>query len=154
MLETRTKNIGGHEWRVSQFTGTKTLKVLYKVFASLGPAAGEAIGIAAGAKSAKKKLTEANLDLAKVVQLFLASNKSEDEIENLLFTLFQNSFVDNIPMSRSVFDDVFAGPAFVNIGPALVFVLETNYGDFMGQLKSYIAQLDSANQTEDVPQGD
>lgn len=153
MLETRKKTIGGREWSVTQFTGTKTLTVLHRVFSSIGTSAAEIISSATNAKMAKKQLIDVNLDLSKAVQLFLSSNNSPEELERLLFTLLQNTTVDNMQMSRVVFDDVFAGPAFINIGPVIVFVLEANYGDFMVLLKSYIAQLDSTESPVE-PQGD
>lgn len=144
MLEQKTKVIGGRTWMVTQFTGTKTLRVMYALTKSLGPAVAALSGALGGKKPTS--VLDMNVDLSEVVKQFLAGNASEAEVEKLIFTLLQNAVVDNRAVTKDMFDEVFAGPRFFDLPTVLAFVIEANYGDFFSALMSSTDQASSAPQ--------
>lgn len=146
MIETKFKTIGGHDWSVTQFTGTKSIRVYHALMAALGTPVGQAIdGLAAG-KASTGKLSLAGVDVARIMQQLILSNPDADGVEKLLFLLLSSSAVDKQPMSKGVFDNVFSGPDIVHLPAVITFVFEANYGDFLTALKSYIAQFADAQE--------
>ncbi len=143
MIKTETATIGGREWQVTTFTGTKSIRVFHAIVAAVGTPLAEMLNSLARAKASGKDITESDLDLSKVVGMILDANRQPTDVERLLLTLLQNAVVDQKLMSAAVFDDVFSGADIVHLVPAIRFVLEANYGDFFGMVATYIAELEA-----------
>ena len=148
MIETKFKTIGGHDWSVTQFTGTKSIRVYHALMAALGTPVGQAIDGIASVKASTGKTTIAGVGVAKIMQQMILNNPDADGVEKLLFLLLSSSAVDKQPMSKAVFDTTFSGPDIVHLPAVITFVFEVNYGDFLTALKSYIAQFADAGETE------
>ena len=122
MIKTERLTIGEHAWTCTQFTGTKSLDVLYSLFSAFGPS------LAAMAGGNGSKVEAADLTVA--VQALVSKFASSQGVQDLVFKLLANTTVDNRGFGKDVFDDVFAGPSIADLLPALNFVIRTNYGDF------------------------
>ena len=122
MIQAKHETIGDHNWTCVQFSGTKTLDVIHAVYAAVGPS------IAALAGAEKRDVSAAELMLA-ATQLVRQMPQSSD-LKGLVFMLLANTHVDGQPMSKDVFDDVFAGTGIRELPAAIAFVIRSNYGDF------------------------
>ena len=142
MLEQKSKEINGRTWTVTQFTGTKTLKVMYALTKSLGPALAALTGALGGKKPAS--VLDLDVDLTEVVKQFLVGNSSAGDVERLIMMLLQNTSVNNQTVNQGLFDEVFAGPRFFDLAAVLAFVIQVNYGDFFKALESFTGQPNSA----------
>lgn len=151
MIETKSKTINGRNWTVTQFTGTKSLKAFHIVFNTLGPAVGQLAGSVAALRQAMKTGVAAKADTGSAITLLLDRMGDTPTLEANLLWLLSSAAVDGTPVNRAVFDDVFTGPGILALPEVLKFVVETNYGDFTGPLKSFIARLDSEEQADAAP---
>lgn len=131
MIETKRKNIGGSEWSCTQFTGTKSLDVLFSLSSTLGPTLS---GLSLGDGG---NLMASDVDLGAMIEKLVRNIGDSSDFEKLVFKLIASCHVDGRPAAnRDVFDTVFAGPGILNLGKVLLFVAETNYGDFSGAVAS------------------
>ncbi|MBC3540660.1 phage tail assembly chaperone [Rufibacter sediminis] len=123
MLETKEKTIDGHEYQVTQFPALKGMRLAVKI----GKLLGDGIGHAATTGSVM------DMDVSKVVA-GIVENLDEEATPNLLLQLFSSTHRDRKEMNESGFNMAYAGN-YMEMGKALLFILEVNYGGFMGALE-------------------
>lgn len=128
MIETRDKTIDGHTISVTQFPGRIGFKYKLRLLKLMAPFA----------KSFNTENTEFNL-LDMKIDAILLSNLANGLMEvldpednmDLILGLLASTRYDNKEITPVVFDMEFAGD-FLIVYKILVFVLEVNYGSFLG----------------------
>lgn len=122
MIKTETKEINGKVYACTQFAGTKNFVVLHKLATVIGPTFAHGIGTGE---------LNAEVNIGAAVDALLERLGTTDQALALVNLLLANTMVDGIALSDKVnFDATFAGPAILDLGAVLMFVVETNFGDF------------------------
>lgn len=134
MIETRQLVLNGKTWRCQQFAGTTSIRVLHALAKAIGP----------GFASFSGKSMDEDVDFGEVIEKLLEANSSAEDVQRLLDLLLQNTTVDNLALSKTTFDAIFAGPGIIDLVPVLGFVLKTNYGDFMQTLTDITGRVSVA----------
>lgn len=126
-METRERSIGGHSYRVTQFPGRMGLRLQVRLVKLLGPAV--------GTLAADGNVMDAQIDggmIGKAVGL-LADRLEEDAVEKLVVELLSGTRRDGGELGGAQIDLAFAGH-YGELLQVLAFVIEVNYGDFLGAL--------------------
>jgi len=154
MLETKSKTINGVSFSVTPFFVMESLKLKRLLFATFGPALGNALGALDRLPTEGQNIEEMKLDGAALSSAMetLFTNLSEETFLELIKRLFANTTaqatVDGksiiMPLGGGDFDNgmniVFSGRTFT-IYPALLWVLEVNFPDFFGQAGALFGSL-------------
>jgi hypothetical protein len=125
MIETKEKTIDGHEYQVTQFPamqGIRNAITLAKLF-------GSSIGGAIGAGSVSEVM---NMDISGMVA-GIFEKLDETETTKLILKLLSNTHRNRQEMNEVNFNNAYAAN-YGELVNALKFVLEVNYGGFMGAL--------------------
>ncbi len=139
MIETRTKEIGGITYQVTQLPAMKGFKLQRRLAAILGPPAAEVMG---GAVSVSE-LLKFNLNLGVLAPALrdLFERLTESELETITRSLLETAQVTESGKTgpvMPVFDTHFAG-RYNDLYELIGFALEVNYGDFLGGLGARFA---------------
>jgi hypothetical protein len=132
MLETRTKDLDGHTYEVTQLPAMRGMKLLTRIGRAIGPAL------------AKLATSDGTLDTgnAGAAMEALFSNLTEGELEHFIREmLLQGGALkqDGRPLSLAgAFDLEMAGKP-MTILKLLVFAFEANYGDFYAAAGALLA---------------
>lgn len=138
MIESKEKSIQddkgkSHKYQVTQFAAMRGLRMATRLVQLVGPGVGEAMDLARSGGLAK--LMDADIDLSAVVKE-LVGQLDEDKVLNLVTDLLSSTHRDGQDMSQeTVFNDAYAAN-YGELFRALVFVLEVNYGNFLGALRA------------------
>lgn len=128
-MNKQTKIINDTTYIVQQLNALKALQIQAKLLKILGPALGELKGSKITKGDVKDKVTSA---------IFSLIEKFDDDIVvNLITSLFEENVfyeLDNQPVKVS-FDIHFSGK-ITEMWQVAIFVLEVNFGELMGKLKS------------------
>ena len=123
MIKTESKTINGREWKCTQWSGTKNLAMFHRITSLALPTF--AHGVAPG-----KSILSSNVNLAGAVDTLLAGLGSSSEVTALVKDLLGNVHIDDRHIDSAEFDVAFVGPRLFDLGPGILFVIETNFGDF------------------------
>jgi len=131
MIESKTREIDGHQYQVTQFAAMTGLRYAVRLVKIIGPGLGKALG---GVDSLAG-LMEADLSDAGIGGMVqaLTDNLDADGTPRLILDLLSATHRDNKEMTETVFNTVYAGN-YGELVKALKFVLEVNYGGFFGAL--------------------
>jgi len=133
MIETKTREIGGSEYEVTQFPAMEALRIKTRLAKMILPSIGE---ISQGGAD-----QEINYEAISHAIAAFADNLNEKEFTELVTRLLKNTSADGKPMYHngqlldSTFDEAFAGN-LMNLYKVLAFVLEVNYPDFFAAASS------------------
>lgn len=133
MIKTETREINGKVYTCTQFAGTKNFTVLHKLATVIGPTFAHGIGTGE---------LDSEVNIGAAVDALLDRLGTTDQALGLVNMLLANTMVDGIALSDKVnFDATFAGPAILDLGPVLMFVVETNFGDFTAAAEAITSQF-------------
>jgi len=138
-LETKSTDIGGVAYQVTQLPAMRGLKLLNRLGRALGPALADLLG---GAESLSS-IAQMDLGALGVSVRALFDRLTEDELQFFTATLLENARVTingQVGPLMPVFDLHFAGQ-YENLFRLLWFALETNYGNFSGGLVGRLVAL-------------
>ncbi len=139
MKEPQTKKIDDFNVIVSAWPARKAWRYQVLFGKIIGPSLKE-LGAALGSKTQDKSIMDSDLSYEKIGEAIanLFNNLSEDESEDLLLKCMSSVRVNNEEITPETFDVIFAGN-LSTVYKIVGFVLEVNYGSFLG--KSGIGQL-------------
>lgn len=137
MIETKEKTIldghgKGHKYQVTQFAGMRGLRLATRLVQLVGPGLGEAMDLAG--KGGLSKLLDSDINLSDVVKE-LVGQLDEDRVVNLVADLMASTHRDGKDMSNLAEFDAAYAANYGELFRALQFVLEVNYGNFLGALQ-------------------
>ena len=130
--ETKTQQIGDHEYSVTQWPATKSLTMKFR----LTKAFGASLAILAASKSTSKKDKSSN-DIRSLSEGFtqLFENTSPDELVSLMKECVVGVACDGTKITSTSFDELFSGDDLLEVYKVFMFVLKVNYANLMnGQL--------------------
>ena len=144
MFQTKSKEIDGIEFKVTQFTATEAYGIKRKLTGIVAPLILSLLG------NDTKKILDADIDMTKLSSAVQNAFESlpENEFVGLLKRLTKNVEAHTTLNEKPVvlqlsdenhFDLCFTGKTFT-IYPLLIFVLEVNFPDFFGKVKGGIGQ--------------
>lgn len=123
MIKTETKTINGREWQCTQWSGSKNLAMFHRITTLILPTF--AHGIAPG-----KSVLSANVNLAGAVDTLIAGIGTSKDFDALVKDLLANVHIDGRHITSAEFDVAFVGSKIFDLAPGIMFVIETNFGDF------------------------
>ncbi len=126
MLECKEKTIDGHEYQVTQFPAMQGMKIAVALAKLFGAGIGGAIGSGSVAQVM-------NMDVSGIVA-GIFEKLDEEQTPKLILRLFSSTHRDRRELNEVNFNDAFAAN-YGEMIKALKFVLEVNYGGFMGALE-------------------
>ncbi len=124
MLEKHEREINDVPYTVEHFPAMKGMRIAVRLAKTFGGGIGEAA--AGGVESVM------DMDIAAVVQ-GITSNLDEEETPKLILELMANTERNGVKITKEVFDKVYAAN-YGELLKALQFVLEVNFGGFIGAL--------------------
>jgi len=124
MLESKHKEIDGHQVVVVQFAGQRNFDILLDLARLVGPVIGAATK--GGGSGTLESVMEANVDLSEVADA-LFGRMDKGEVKDLVTRMLASTYVDDKQID---FDAFFAGPNIWRLPKVLMFVLEVNFGGF------------------------
>lgn len=138
MIESKEKAIlddrgKSHKYQVTQFAAMRGLRLATRLLQLVGPGVGEAMDLAGQGGFAK--IMDADIDLSAVVKE-LVGQLDEDKVTSLISDLLSSTHRDEQDMN---YEENFNAAYAANYGElfrALTFVLEVNYGNFLGALRA------------------
>lgn len=134
MIETKTKEIGGTVFQCTQWSGSKNFSRLYELASVIAPTM--AHGIRPGVS-----IFNAEVNVAGAMDTLVMSLGDSDKAFGLILRLLDGVHVDNRPINKTEFDLLFVGPALFDLPKLLLFVVETNFGDFSGLVRVITTQF-------------
>lgn len=143
MIKTEKRVINGREWQCTQWSGTKNLTMFHAVATLLAPAI--AHGVVPG-----NNLLNANVNIAGAVDTLIAGLGTSQKTAALIHDLMSNVHIDGRHITPAEFDIAFTGPALFDLLPGLLFVVETNFGDFSKLVGGIMSRF--ADQNEPAPE--
>ena len=135
MIEPKTKEIGGVKVTVQAWPARKAFKyqVMYgKIFKSSLKELGAALQKAKD--NSKSTDTKVEIDLSELGAAFgnLFETLTEEKTEEVLVKCLSGVIIDNVPVTMEIFDTLYQGK-IDDVYKVLAFVLEVNYGSFLGE---------------------
>ena len=132
MIETKTKQINGHAYQVTQFKARKAIHMKVKIAKYFG---GPISALIANGKSMMDK-DISDPEVIGVIARF-ASSLEPDVFVDMALELLGSTFRDNKMITEDEFDSVYANN-FSELYQALYFVLIVNYKDFFLQIPTML----------------
>lgn len=134
--KTETKQIGDHEYSVTQWPAEKSMLMKFRIVKAFGASLATLIGTASQTFSEDDKDTDQGeaKALSEGLSILFQSNSPEE-----LVTLMKNSVVgvacDGKRITETSFNELFSGDSLLEVYKVFIFVLQVNYINlFKGQL--------------------
>lgn len=124
MLEKVEKTIEENQYETTQFAAMKGMRLAVKLAKTFGG------GIGAAAAGGVESVMD--MDVAKVVQA-IVSNLDEETTPQLIVELLSTTSRNDVQLTKEAIDKCYAAN-YGELFKALQFVLEVNYGGFIGAL--------------------
>lgn len=126
--ETRTEQIGDHEYSVTQWSAQKAILTKFKLIKTFGAA----ITLLAG-HDTEDGAGEADALSNSLSTLF--NNSSPEDIMNLMTECVVGVACDGKRITSTSFNELFSGDDLLDVYKVFAFVMRVNYGNLMkGQL--------------------
>jgi len=130
---TETKQIGDHEFSVTQWPADKAILMKMKLGKAFGASIGKIAAIAL--ESTKKQTTDSEQAeaLSEGITMLFESNSPED-ITKLIKDSVIGVAVDGTKITETTFNQIFSGDDLMDVYKVFIFVIKVNYGNlFKGQ---------------------
>lgn len=127
----KEKIIGDMNCRVNQFTGTVSFKLFIELVQLVGPAFGSLLS-STDNKTSLSNMLSANVGDLQVTMLALMAKLNPDNNLDLILRMFACTTVNGEDVNSKTFDTVFQGK-ILTMFKVLLFVVEVNYQDFLGE---------------------
>lgn len=133
--KTESKQIGDHEYSVTQWPATKSILMKFRLVEAFGaPLAMMAGQSGAGSENKEETNTEEAAALSEGLSL-LFQNNSPEKLLALMKECVLNVSCDGTKITASSFDELFSGDDLLEVYQVFMFVLKVNYSNLMkGQL--------------------
>jgi len=131
--KTETKQIGDHEFSVTQWPADKAILMKMKLGKAFGASIGKIAAIAL--ESTKKQTTDSEQAeaLSEGITMLFESNSPED-ITKLIKDSVIGVAVDGTKITETTFNQIFSGDDLMDVYKVFIFVIKVNYGNlFKGQ---------------------
>lgn len=137
-VQTKEKNIDGHQYRIEQHTTRKSAFILWRLLGSSLPSI---IKLLLSIKKSMEGDSDINSDDVTTAAILLFERLDEEKLNYIFDELFALAFVDGKPLLPQ-FDLHFQGNLGVML-QVLYFSYEVNYGNFLGVevIKAWFAKL-------------
>ena len=129
MIDNKEKTINNVVYVVTQFPARRALRLKTRLLKLVAPSLVAALGEAKDLNSIMGM--NLNAKALKEAVAILMDRLEVAEVEDVIISLFASTRRDNKELTIAEFDTVFAGN-FGEMYEALMFVLEVNFGSFLG----------------------
>jgi hypothetical protein len=139
--KTETRQIGDHEYTVTQWPAQKAILTKLKLVKTFGAALSILAGDTPSAKSKSKDKEEAEALSNGLTALF--NNSSPEELLKLMTDCIVGIMCDDKRITITSFDEIFSGEDLLDVYKVFLFVMQVNYGNLMkGQLaENFLAKM-------------
>lgn len=132
--KTETKQIGDHEYSVTQWPAEKSMLMKFRLAKAFGASLAAIMGNASQSDKKKNTDKEDALALSEGLSTLFNSNSPEE-----LVALMKNCVVgvacDGKRITETSFNELFSGDELLEVYKVFIFVLQVNYSNlFKGQL--------------------
>ncbi len=129
---TENKQIGDHEYSVTQWPAEKSILMKFRLAKAFAPS----LATIMGNSSTNKKTTEQDEAVALSEGLsMLFKNNSPEELVTLMKNCVIGAACDGKRITDTTFNELFSGNDLLEVYKVFVFVLQVNYSNlFKGQL--------------------
>ena len=127
--ETKSKEINGRTYRVTQWVPEKAMINKFKLMKLLGPALASFESVVKSDKNSKSK-SDAEVLGSVISKLF--ENAEPEQVMQLIKEIVLDCVCDGERMSSSRFTEIFAGDNLYDVYKVFFFVVQVNY---LGKLK-------------------
>lgn len=127
---TETKQIGDHEFSVTQWPADKAILMKMKLGKAFGASIGKIASIAL--ESNKKQTTDSEQAqaLSEGISMLFESN-SPEEITKLIKDSVIGVAVDGTKITETTFNQIFSGDDLMDVYKVFIFVIKVNYGNLL-----------------------
>lgn len=133
--KTETKQIGDHEYSVTQWPADKSILMKFRLAKAFGAAITAIMGSASQASTDNKS---SDHDDAKALSEGLSTlfqNSSPEELVALMKSCVVGVACDGKRITETSFNEIFSGDDLLEVYKVFIFVLQVNYSNlFKGQL--------------------
>ena len=139
--KTETKQIGDHDFTVTQWPAQKAILTKLKLVKTFGSALSILAGDAKSSNSKHKDKEEAEALSNGLAALFNSS--SPEELLKLITDCIVGIMCDDRRITIASFDEIFSGEDLLDVYKVFLFVMRVNYGNLMkGQLaENFLAKM-------------
>jgi len=133
--KTETKQIGDHEYSVTQWPAEKSMLMKFRLAKAFGASLATLMGSSPKPKKGKE-VTEQDeaLALSQGLSVLFQSN-SPEELVSLMKNCVIGTACDGKRITETSFNELFSGDDLLEVYKVFVFVLQVNYSNlFKGQL--------------------
>ncbi len=132
--ETETKQIGDHEYGVTQWPATKSILMKLKLIKTFG-ATIALIASSVGESDSKKDTSKDEAKALSEGLTILFNSNSPEEMTNLMKQCVVGVSCNGTIITDSSFDTLFSGDSLLEVYKVFMFVIKVNYSNLMkGQL--------------------
>lgn len=127
---TETKQIGDHEYSVTQWPADKAILMKMKLAKTFGASIGLIASVAL--ESTKKKVSEAEeaKALSEGISTLFQSNTPE-EVTDLIKKCVIGVAMDGTKITETSFNQIFSGDELMDVYKVFMFVIKVNYGNLL-----------------------
>ena len=127
---TETKQIGDHEFSVTQWPADKAILMKMKLGKTFGASIGKIAAMAL--ESSKKQVSDAKQAeaLSEGIAILFESN-SPEEIMNLIKSSVIGVAYDGTKITETTFNQIFSGDDLMDVYKVFMFVIKVNYGNLL-----------------------
>ena len=144
--KTETKQIGDHEYSVTQWPADKSMLMKFRLVKAFGASLATLMGNSPQSTKGKK-VTEQDeaLALSKGLSVLFQSN-SPEELVVIMKSCVVGVACDGRRITDSSFNELFSGDELLEVYKVFVFVLQVNYSNlFKGQLADrFLAKMNQS----------
>ena len=128
--KTETKEIGDHEYSVTQWPADKAILMKLKLAKAFGASIGKIASMAL--ESTKKKTSDSDqaLALSQGISILFDSNTPE-EVMNLIRSSVIGVACDGTKITETTFNQIFSGDELMDVYKVFIFVVKVNYGNLL-----------------------
>tara|TARA_R110000744_G_scaffold20470_1_gene53734 strand:- start:7028 stop:7474 length:447 start_codon:yes stop_codon:yes gene_type:complete len=141
--KTETKNIGDHEYSVTQWSATEAILMKFKLAKTFGASLATLMGTAMEGSKDKKTNDQNEAQALSDGLSVLFQNSSPEDLVTLLKKCVIGTACDGKRITESSFNELFGGDELLEVYKVFVFVLQVNYSNlFKGQLvENFLTKL-------------
>lgn len=127
---TETKQIGDHEFSVTQWPADKAILMKMKLGKAFGASIGKIASIALESTKKQTSDSEQAQALSEGIAMLFESN-SPEEITKLIKDSVIGVAVDGTKITETTFNQIFSGDDLMDVYKVFIFVIKVNYGNLL-----------------------
>lgn len=127
---TETKQIGDHEFSVTQWPADKAILMKMKLAKTFGASIGKIASMALQSTKGKTSDAEEAEALSEGISMLFQSNTPE-EIMQLIKGCVIGVAMDGTKITETTFNQIFSGDNLMDVYKVFIFVVKVNYGNLL-----------------------